>query len=121
MPLQHPAIGFEMGYCNYVIKSLILKAILPATSKLQLQADLVGDVDAVSSSCEHHGSIDLPNSVGSVTAGVTRAEGSKCQRCWNYSTKVGQDAEHPSLCERCSPVIRDMGFELPKSQPAVAA
>ena len=87
----------------------------------KMQADLVEDESAVSSSSEYNGSLDLPNSAGSVTAGVVRAEGSKCQRCWNYSTKVGQDTDHPSLCERCSPVIRDMGFELPKSQPAVAA
>ena len=86
-----------------------------------LQAELVEDESTVSSSCDHHDSIDLPNSTGTVRAGVTRAEGSKCQRCWNYSTKVGLDTEHPSLCERCSPVIRDMGFELPASQPAVAA
>jgi len=55
-----------------------------------------------------------------VVAGVTRAEGSKCQRCWNYSTQVGADEGHPSLCERCSPVIRDMGFTLP-TPAAVAA
>ncbi len=85
------------------------------------QAELVGDAEAVSRDCEHKGSIELPNDAGSVLAGVIRAEGSKCQRCWNYSTLVGQDADHPSLCERCSPVIRDMGFELPKSQSAVAA
>jgi isoleucyl-tRNA synthetase len=33
--------------------------------------------------------------------GVTDAEGKKCDRCWNYSTHVGESAEHPSLCERC--------------------
>ena len=33
-------------------------------------------------------------------------------RCWNYSTEVGSVAEHPTLCERCIPVIRDMGFQL---------
>jgi isoleucyl-tRNA synthetase len=25
----------------------------------------------------------------------------KCDRCWNYSTHVGESAEHPLLCERC--------------------
>ncbi|MEM9926995.1 MAG: zinc finger domain-containing protein, partial [Cyanobacteria bacterium P01_D01_bin.50] len=33
--------------------------------------------------------------------GVTKAEGKKCDRCWNYSTKVGESKEHPLLCERC--------------------
>ncbi|BAY19629.1 isoleucyl-tRNA synthetase [Anabaenopsis circularis NIES-21] len=32
---------------------------------------------------------------------VGRAEGEKCDRCWNYSTHVGESAEHPLLCERC--------------------
>ena len=36
---------------------------------------------------------------------VQRAEGSKCERCWNYSTRVGQDKEFPTLCERCVPVV----------------
>ena len=42
------------------------------------------------------------------------------RRCWNYSTKVGQDAAHPQLCERCLPVIRGMGFEIPPSNGVLA-
>ena len=37
---------------------------------------------------------------------VERALGGKCERCWNYSEKVGSDATHPGLCERCLPVIQ---------------
>ncbi|MCC5626834.1 isoleucine--tRNA ligase [Nostoc sphaeroides CHAB 2801] len=33
--------------------------------------------------------------------GVVKAEGEKCDRCWNYSTHVGESAEHPLICERC--------------------
>ncbi len=33
--------------------------------------------------------------------GVTNADGEKCDRCWNYSTHVGESAEHPLICERC--------------------
>ncbi len=32
---------------------------------------------------------------------VRRAEGNKCERCWNYDTYVGKDKAHPSLCRRC--------------------
>ena len=32
---------------------------------------------------------------------IERAEGQKCVRCWNYSVAVGQDKEHPTLCQRC--------------------
>ncbi|XP_010248472.1 PREDICTED: isoleucine--tRNA ligase, chloroplastic/mitochondrial isoform X2 [Nelumbo nucifera] len=47
--------------------------------------------------------------------GVSRAEGSKCERCWNYSPQVGSFSEHPTLCSRCYNVI---GAQL---LPAVAA
>ena len=33
--------------------------------------------------------------------GVVNADGQKCDRCWNYSTYVGESAEHPLICERC--------------------
>lgn len=32
---------------------------------------------------------------------IERAEGKKCERCWNYSSYVGKNEEHPTLCERC--------------------
>lgn len=31
-----------------------------------------------------------------------KAEGVKCERCWNFSTHVGEDAQFPTVCERCS-------------------
>lgn len=82
---------------------------------------MVEDSRDVSAACEHYESADLLQDGRLITAGVTRAEGKKCQRCWNYSSRVGEDLEHPALCERCSPIIRDMGFQLPASQSAVAA
>ncbi|MHC5737920.1 isoleucine--tRNA ligase [Nostoc sp.] len=33
--------------------------------------------------------------------GVVNADGQKCDRCWNYSTHVGESTEHPLICERC--------------------
>ncbi|MCR4665998.1 MAG: isoleucine--tRNA ligase [Desulfovibrio sp.] len=36
---------------------------------------------------------------------VERAEGEKCERCWIYSTELGHDPEHPTLCPRCSAVL----------------
>jgi len=35
------------------------------------------------------------------TVGIVKAEGEKCDRCWNYSTQVGSFTEDPTLCERC--------------------
>ncbi len=39
--------------------------------------------------------------------GVVKAEGEKCDRCWNYSIHVGKLAEHPLLCERCVAALAD--------------
>lgn len=33
--------------------------------------------------------------------GVTKASGEKCERCWHYSTTVGNSTDHPAICERC--------------------
>ncbi len=33
--------------------------------------------------------------------GVVDALGEKCDRCWNYSTHVGESKDDPLLCERC--------------------
>lgn len=32
---------------------------------------------------------------------VERAEGTKCERCWNWSVTVGNFDAHPKICERC--------------------
>ncbi|MBD2120852.1 isoleucine--tRNA ligase [Trichocoleus sp. FACHB-262] len=37
--------------------------------------------------------------------GVVKADGEKCDRCWNYSTHVGESAAHSLLCERCEPAL----------------
>jgi isoleucyl-tRNA synthetase len=33
----------------------------------------------------------------------------KCERCWTWSPRVGEDRDHPALCERCAPVVRGLG------------
>ncbi len=42
---------------------------------------------------------------------VQRADGRKCERCWNYSARVGEWAEFPTLCERCVGVLQEMQAE----------
>ncbi|MFH1995994.1 MAG: isoleucine--tRNA ligase [Candidatus Omnitrophota bacterium] len=32
---------------------------------------------------------------------VETAKGTKCQRCWNYRENIGNNSEHPTLCDRC--------------------
>ncbi|MGI9104804.1 MAG: class I tRNA ligase family protein, partial [Pyrinomonadaceae bacterium] len=42
---------------------------------------------------------------------VERAAGQKCERCWNYSTRVGEFARYPTACERCAPVLEEIERE----------
>jgi isoleucyl-tRNA synthetase len=39
---------------------------------------------------------------------VHRAPGAKCERCWNYSPRVGEDRTYPTVCERCSAVLKEL-------------
>ena len=39
---------------------------------------------------------------------VHRARGKKCERCWNYSVRVGETSDYPTICERCLPVLREI-------------
>lgn len=32
---------------------------------------------------------------------VGQADGTKCERCWNYTVDVGRDARFPTACDRC--------------------
>ena len=39
---------------------------------------------------------------------VLRADGKKCERCWNYSTHVGENSRYPGICERCSAAVAEI-------------
>jgi isoleucyl-tRNA synthetase len=39
---------------------------------------------------------------------VRRADGRKCERCWNYSTHVGESADYPTVCERCLAALEEI-------------
>ena len=32
---------------------------------------------------------------------IEKAEGDKCERCWNYAVSVGSRQDHPTICDRC--------------------
>ena len=51
------------------------------------------------------------NGTGSVKVEVKKADGLKCERCWNYSAHVGEDKNYPTVCERCSAVLKELESE----------
>ena len=48
-----------------------------------------------------HESQEIPGLI----IGIARAPGQKCERCWMRSERVGESAEHPTLCDRCVRVV----------------
>jgi isoleucyl-tRNA synthetase len=56
--------------------------------------------------------VTLAQGSGNGTSGthveIKKADGAKCDRCWNYSTHVGEDSAYPTVCERCSAVLKEL-------------
>jgi isoleucyl-tRNA synthetase len=50
---------------------------------------------------------------GDVVLSVQRADGAKCERCWNYSTHVGENLDYPTVCERCVAALQEIEREAP--------
>ncbi|MDJ0510710.1 MAG: isoleucine--tRNA ligase [Crocosphaera sp.] len=65
---------------------------------LASQVELVDSLDSIQKA-DYQSESDL------VSVGVIKAEGEKCERCWNYSTKVGEFKDDPAICERCNAAL----------------
>jgi isoleucyl-tRNA synthetase len=39
---------------------------------------------------------------------IEKADGKKCERCWNYSVHVGENQRYPTICERCSEALAEI-------------
>lgn len=47
---------------------------------------------------------------------VTKAEGAKCERCWNWRLDVGKSKQHPTICQRCLEAIGIQSFVLEEKE-----
>jgi isoleucyl-tRNA synthetase len=68
---------------------------------------IVSQVELISAGAGEFKSQTVP----SLEVTVQRAEGKKCERCWNYSTHVGENSRYPTICERCSEAIAEIEGE----------
>jgi len=50
--------------------------------------------------------VQLEKGSDEISVEVQPPAGEKCERCWLVLESVGSHAEHPTLCDRCSEVIR---------------
>jgi isoleucyl-tRNA synthetase len=48
------------------------------------------------------------NSDSGIDVKVRPADGTKCERCWNYSTHVGESTRFPTVCERCVAALEEL-------------
>jgi isoleucyl-tRNA synthetase len=39
---------------------------------------------------------------------IEKADGNKCERCWNYSIRVGEFPKYPTVCERCITALSEI-------------
>ncbi len=50
--------------------------------------------------------VDLePGQGDALSIQVERAEGTKCERCWKYTTDVGSDPRFPTICGSCAGAV----------------
>jgi isoleucyl-tRNA synthetase len=77
-------------------------------SQVGVPADSPGDIRAR----VLHGDSFRSEAFPGLAMRVIAAAGTKCERCWNYSTHVGENPRYPSLCERCSEALAEIeGWE----------
>ena len=48
---------------------------------------------------------------GALKVKVERAAGEKCERCWNYSVRVGESERYRTACERCVAALAEIERE----------
>jgi len=89
---------------------VLLGADLELKAKLRAQLAhlpglfIVSQVDFLTAGAGDFKSEVIP----SFSVAVQRADGKKCDRCWNYSTHVGENSRYPTVCERCSTALAEI-------------
>src|SRR6201997_3442065 len=77
-----------------------LKQVLPQLPGLFI----VSQVELLSAGTGEFRSEAVPG----LEVSVQRADGKKCNRCWNYSVHVGENPRYTTVCERCSAAIAEI-------------
>jgi isoleucyl-tRNA synthetase len=80
-------------------------ASLRAHAKFLPGLFIVSQVDVVEGDAP--GAVVAVNLAGLKIA-VARADGTKCERCWNFSTHVGENSDFPTVCERCVAALEEI-------------
>jgi isoleucyl-tRNA synthetase len=49
---------------------------------------------------------DFNSQTDNLAIAIVKADGHKCDRCWNYSLSVGTFPEDPTICDRCNAALK---------------
>jgi isoleucyl-tRNA synthetase len=53
--------------------------------------------------------VALDRTVGDdLSVEIERAQGEKCERCWKYTTDVGEDPDFPTVCAACKDAVKEI-------------
>jgi len=123
-----PAAGDTRWPQRILAREAVLKVLEEARSKKEISASLEAKITVSASgtaleALEEYkthlpalfivSQVDLARADGAQPAAplqvkAAKAEGAKCERCWNYSTRVGESAEWPTVCERCVAALEEI-------------
>jgi isoleucyl-tRNA synthetase len=96
---QNKVVGHSLDVAAAIAAPASLRPLLETHLEDLRALLIVSDLRIVEESeiSEPFRSAEIPG----LLVGVSRAVGEKCNRCWNYSGTVGENADHPSICARC--------------------
>ena len=109
--MQSPAV---LQSCRTDLRAFFITSSLHIVqeeqSKLQVSRELSETQDTVVFSDSLPLATLLPeNSIAqenpTILYTVTKAQGTKCERCWIYDKCCGEDTTHPTLCPRCAAIV----------------
>jgi isoleucyl-tRNA synthetase len=83
---------------------LELKAKLKQYLPLLPGLFIVSQVDFLTAGTGDYRSDSIPG----LEVTIQKADGAKCERCWNYSTHVGENKRYPTICERCTVALAEI-------------
>jgi isoleucyl-tRNA synthetase len=83
---------------------LELKAKLKQYLPLLPGLFIVSQVDFLAAGTGDYRSDSMPG----LEVTIRKADGAKCERCWNYSTRVGENKRYPTICERCTVALAEI-------------
>jgi isoleucyl-tRNA synthetase len=75
-----------------------------ATDELLKELLNVSSLKILTTSSENKRSESNPNEIY-FDVSVSKADGQKCERCWHWETDIGLNAEHPTICARCTKAV----------------